>query len=550
MVLPPARGTAVLVLALIGSARALSNSDMQRPEGADQLLAPPPSATEEHVVFGQEVSMTSSSAGSGWSFESAGNSWHVWTHESIFDRVDLPLWPEAMKEARIILSSAMCRTDSNRLLPPFVPPRELEHCGSHMLATAHSDIPQGAPTAVARAQMRLWVSQFMDWSDSAHTGDTHAAALGPDAFISLGNSSIYHFIPFSARSLGLRRDSRLDLMAQAVGPHHYLRELITPKVMHQGKRWLDNYRIEVQLQRTTHGFVRARVQAISVLPAASEVSIEPLDNASSRIAWIGPTKDAASFMLATNQSMPEALHIPDEFFARSPEQYAGDVSVQTADFSSFHPSLLVSTDAHAQSLRRASACRLNTLLVLPRTYFFDPYQLRQQHDDGLLKVDYQHYGQTELERPAEAVPTWGSVLVLSQADQASQLNLTVPIHARYRLPPVHEQTVGFHGEPTGETHVDLTLPPPISAIVCPTDDLPSAANNNAILANLHVRLALFDELGLTPVGTLQLAPDADTLLRMPVPGTDHASLVQACTLGLLFAGALFIIYSARKQAHV
>ncbi|KAJ2150705.1 hypothetical protein J3F82_003811 [Coemansia sp. RSA 637] len=533
----------LLALALLQPAHTLSNSNMQRPEGAEQLLSGPTFATEEHVVFGQEVSMTSS-AGSGWSFESDGSSWHVWTHTSIFDRVDLPLWPEAMKEARIILSSSMCRTDSSPM-PPFVPPRELEHCGSHVLATAHNDVPHGLHMAVAQTQMREWLAQFMGWSQSTQTGDSLSATLGPKAFISVGNSSIYHFTPLSARAMGLRPDSRLDLTAHVFGPQHYLHELIAPKVMCRGKQWLDNYRVEAQLQRTTHGFVSIRVQVISTLPAAPSVSIEPQDHADSRIAWIGPTKNAASFMLAANQSMPESLHLPNDFYAPTLDQHAGDVSIRTTGFSSFHPNLLVTANSHA-FLPESNTCRLSTLLVLPRTYFFDPYQLRQQHDDGLLGARFQHYGLTELEKPAEAVATWGSVLVLSQDIRESQFNATVPIHARYRLPPVHEQMVGYHGEPTGDTHVDLTLPPPISAVVCPAGDLPLPAND--ILRNLHVRLALFDELGLVPVKSLQIAPDTDMLLRMPVPSTSHTSLIQLSTLGLLFAGAIFVIHSARSKA--
>ncbi|KAJ2499499.1 hypothetical protein GGH96_003490 [Coemansia sp. RSA 1972] len=528
------------MLALLQPSHALTNSNMQRPEGADQLLVQSAFATEEHVVFGQEVSMTSS-AGSGWSFESDGSSWHVWTHTSIFDRVDLPLWPDATKEARIILSSAMCRTDTSRPRPPFVPHRELEQCGSHVLATAHKDVMHGLPMAVAQAQMREWLAQFMGWSQHAQPGDS--ATLGPEAFISVGNSSIYHFVPLSARSMDLRPDSRLDLTAHVFGPHHYLHELIAPKVTHSGRQWLDNHRVEVQLHRTTHGFVSIRVQVISALPAAPSVSIEPQDHAESRIAWIGPTKTAASFMLAANQSMPESLHLPADFYDTS-DQFAGSVSVRTTGFSSFHPNLLLTANSHASSLAESNTCQLSTLLVLPRSYFFDPYQLRQQHDDGLLGTRFERYGQTELEKPAEAVSTWGSVLVLSQNIE-SQLNATVPIHARYRLPPVYEQTVGYHGEPTGHTHVDLTLPPPISAVVCPASDLPKPANS--ILSNLHVRLALFDELGLVPVSSLQIAPDTDMLLRMPVPSTRHTSLIQLSTLSLLFAGAIFVIHSARSS---
>ncbi|KAJ2315900.1 protease B nonderepressible form [Coemansia sp. RSA 2704] len=539
-----AAATLLLALALAQCPSALSNSDMRRPEGADALLAPPPLATEDHVVFGQEVSATSSSAsGNGWSFESAG-SWHIWSHQSLFDNINLPLWPEAMKEARIVLSSGMCRADTARPLPPFMPAAGLEHCGSHILATARSDVPTGVPLAIARVQMRRWLAQFMGW------GDAPDSVLGPAAFISLGNSSIYHFHPFAAKAINRGADSRLDLAALAVGPHHYLRT-IAPQVTYRGRQWLDNYRIEAQLQRTAHGFVKLSVQAISLLPAAPEVSIEPLDNATSRIAWIGPTKDSVSFMLAGSQARPEALRLPAGLFDGAHARFLGDVTARIADFASFHPSIKVSANFPEKPVTALESCRVNTLLALPRAYFFDPYQLHQHYDDRQLDAEYQHFGRVELEKPAEAVPSWGSLLVLAQEPrQQQQLNVTVPIHARYRLPPIHEPTVGYHGEPAGTSHVDLTLPPPISAVVCPADRSQSGAADESIVSKLRIRLAVFDELGLDPVGPLQIAPDTDMLLRMPVPDTRHATLIQASTLSLLFAGALFIVHSTYQRTSL
>ncbi|KAJ2842477.1 hypothetical protein IWW36_005893, partial [Coemansia brasiliensis] len=393
--------------------------------------------------------------------------------------------------------------------------------------------------------MRVWVSSLMGWgqadpADGQSTGDP----LGPSAFIGLGNTSIYHFSPLAPKAINRGYGGgQLDLVALALGPNHHLRELATPKIaIHPSKLGVDNYRVEIKLQRTDHGFVKIATQAISRLPAASQVSIEPTDGAESRISWIGPTADTPSFTLGTNQSKPEPLSISSEFFSR-PDVPAkkGQITTKAVAFTSFHPTLSIATHLPTLPISAQSpACQYHILAMLPRTYFFDPYQLFQLQEDGGLNLSFHHYGQTELEKPAEAVSSWGSLLALS-SPVTDQLNFTLPIHARYRLLPVQGSLVGYNGEPSESTHVDVALPPPIAAVACPTKHRAEDMQANGL--GLYVRPAVFDELGLDPVNLLQATPDTDLLVRMPVPDGSHATLIQISTIGLLFAGAIFITYS-------
>ncbi|KAJ2536986.1 hypothetical protein EV175_006761, partial [Coemansia sp. RSA 1933] len=186
--------------------------------------------------------------------------------------------------------------------------------------------------------------------------------------------------------------------------------------------------------------------------------------------------------------------------------------------------------------------------VLPRSYFFDPYQL---HDiRGGLGMQYSHYGPVELELPAESMANWGSMLVVEQFPHLDTMDLMVPVHARYRVPGAipHERTVGFHGEPTGDSHIDVSLLPPLAAVICPLPEV-SERNifGNEVLDSLHVDLALFHELGLVPVSVLAVTPDSDTLLRMPVGKAEYAWVVQILTLVTLFLGTIFVVFSLRGR---
>ncbi|KAJ1994273.1 protease B nonderepressible form [Coemansia spiralis] len=548
----------------------LSHSNMKRPPYGQITNELPSFETENHVIFGQDVSSTNTKSSDdgrdGWHFESIGASWHAWTYESLFDKVDLPLWPETMQEARVIVSSEMCRQRLYLPPAPFMPPRGLEHCGTHVSATARPDLNKsnGYSIGMTRLLMRRWLAAFMGWSPANDGTDnipvqeeqntpatkklaqaTAADGLGPESFIDFANSSIYYFHPFPSQIVDSRPESRLNLAKLAIGPQHPLRDLITPRVMHKGKQWLDNYRIEVRLHRTSHGFVKISIQLISLLHPATDINIVPTENATSHVTWIGPTKDTMAFTLSTGQSKPDSLQIPESFYAQHETSTnpsgGGQLTERTHEFYSFHPSLLISAKAEPHPHLSAGSCRIETIQTLPRSYFFDPYQLYDISAE--LGMQYHHYGEVELERPAETISSWGSMLVISQYPHLDSLNVSVPIHARYRLPPIHERTVGYHGEPSGNTHVDVTLLPALAAVVCPVAEVPKTTFNNSVLDSLNLRLALFHELGLDPVSSLEISPDTDTLLRMPIGDADSASLVQTLTLVALFLGTAFIALS-------
>ncbi|KAJ2755020.1 hypothetical protein GGI19_001976 [Coemansia pectinata] len=526
--------------------------------------------TEDHVIFGQHISVQSSSDKS-WNIDTIGGSWHVWHQTTIFDRIDLPLWPDSMLEARVVLTSEMCR--DRILLPPapFMPPRGLEYCGAHIAATAKPDATSDTSNLdLARSHMQNWMAELMGWTSSSSNSHKptllapgqgpHTKAesydespLGPLSFVDLGNSSIYYFNSFDAQALDVNRPgSRLDLARFALGSEHPLRTLIDPHVVHQDKNWLDNHRIEISLHRTPEGFVKASVQVLSLMHPASGISIVPLPNATSRIAWIGPTKQHESYIQPATDRAASLLTIPDEFYAEhdTTTQSAGIIDVRTSHFNSFHPSLIVSAHADANTPLTSDLCHLDTIVMLPRTYFFDPYQLYELRHQ--LNVRYEHYGPIELERPAEVMPNWGSLLHLNQRPHSAALNATIPIHARYRLPPIaHEHLVGYHGEPSGDSHIDLALLPPLSAVVCPVDSSKPRHNapsdKGSILRALDMRLVLFDELGLWPVAALEPSPDAETLLRMPVGYVNNTGLIQVLTLVALFVGTVSICLTVKKS---
>ncbi|KAJ2370913.1 hypothetical protein IW150_004848 [Coemansia sp. RSA 2607] len=456
-----------------------------------------------------------------------------------------------MLEARVVLSSEMCRDKIHLPPAPFMPPPGLEHCGVHVSATMRPETSQGgAETAFARKVMRRWMSRFMQWSpadQNAGENTEESTAISPTAFVDLGGASIYYFQSLAPTSLLTNQaNSRLDLVDRALSSTHILRQLPSPKVHYAGRRWLDTHRVEYTLRRTPQGFVKLTVQCLSLVHPASDISLEPLQNSTATLAWIGPTHDAPSFVVTPGAPDRSPLKVPQGWYAQrdTSGQPAGIITTRTRNFSSFHPSLHLV--AHADHIPRlASAdCRIDVLAVLPPTYFFDPYELHEQR--AKLGEDHRHYGPVELEKPAEAVSSWGSVLHLWQHPHLTDLDLVVPIHARYRLPPVLERTVGYAGEPGGSTHVDTALLPPIAAVMCPAAEFPRFQSGNAILDKLVVRLALLDELDLAAFSVLETSPDTDTLVRMPVGDATHASLIRTATLVAFTLGAAFVVWFVRN----
>ncbi|KAJ1643133.1 protease B nonderepressible form [Coemansia asiatica] len=543
--------------------------------------------SESHVIYGYEpsVSMLGSDAAAalGWNLATVGGSWHIWNYESIMDRLDLPLWPTGlMNEVRIVFSTEACRQKIYLPQAPFMPPRGVEHCGVHISASANPALSRKEEIVHARSRMRQWLSVFMGWSavtnndqhaednKSAHNPNlqqqqevpadsydfevtedntpSEAGSLGPESFIDVAKHSIYYFQPFeTTHQLSGHQGSRLDLMHFAVGSHHILNSLASPQVLQRGRKWLDNHRIEIGLRQTPHGFVKISIQAVSLLHPSSDIDIVSLANSTSQLAWIGPTTGSNSFFMTAGQPAAVPLDIPSAFYARhdTTTQPAGSMTESTKDFYSFHPSLRIAAKADHIPRLGSGSCRIDTLVVLPSTYFFDPYQL---HDlQGQLGSKHRHYGPIELERPAEAMPNWGSVLHLSQHPHREDFDAVVPIHARYRLPPVHGRTVGPHGEPGGTTHVETALLPAISAVVCPVAQISRFMTGSKLLNSLNVRAALFDELGLEAFAVLQPSPDTDTLLRMPVGNAGHSSLIRIATLLTFLAGSAFVAWFVHKS---
>ncbi|KAJ2008555.1 protease B nonderepressible form [Coemansia thaxteri] len=442
-----------------------------------------------------------------------------------------------MLEARVVLASHQCRPNIPLPPAPFMFPGGLEHCGMHISATAaHGN------AAPVRGHMRRWLARFM----GSGASDSKPVPL-PESFVDLGAASIYYFSPFTSRELATAQsESRLDLARVALGNNHPLCAIIAPQVVQQkSNRWLDNHRVEITIRRTSEGFVRINAQVLSLLYPAGDISIRPLANTTSSITVVGPTKQQKPFMLRARDQTPTPLAVPEEFYAaasKTSAQLVGTLDVRTSDFASFHPSLQIATHQTNALPATEEGCRLEVIVALPKTYFFDPYQLQER-----LSLHHEHHGPVELERPAEVMDNWGSLLVLSQKPPPTDLfNVTVPIHSRYRLPPIpSEATVGYHGEPIGDSHVDLALLPPIAAIVCPIDSHRSDTVDGSLLGGLEMRPALFGELGLRPIGLLEPAVDIETLLRMPVGYTENPMLIQALTLAALFAGTIFICMSVK-----
>ncbi|KAJ1725164.1 protease B nonderepressible form, partial [Coemansia erecta] len=547
--------------AALAPVHTLSHSHMSHPDPNHAASNTPLLEAEDHVIFGHEPTVVPSKsddpAAAGWNLTTVGASWHVWNYESIVDRLDMPLWPDAMEEARVVLSSEMCRHKIHLPPAPFMPQPGIEYCGIHVSATAGAAVAaQGdVEAAAARIQMRQWMSAFMEWSPAStdegtyeHNDDRRSPdMISPASFVNIGASGIYYFKPFApSHALSGHMGSRLDLIDYAVGSGHILRELAFPQVLQRGRSWLDNHRVEISLRRTPQGFVKVAVQSISLVHPSADISVLPRANATSQLAWIGPTQDSRSFVVSSRAPGRAPLEVPSVFYAQhdTSTQPGGTVTERTRDFSSFHPSLHIVAQADLIPRLESGSCRIDTFVFLPPTYFFDPYQLHEVR--GGLGMDYRHYGPVELEKPAEVMRNWGSILHIWQRPHLTELDALVPIHARYRLPPVLDRTVGYSGEPAGTTHVDTALLPAIAAVMCPTAEIPRLKSGNSILDKLNVRLALLDELGLAAFSVLTTSPDTDTLVRMPVGDATYASQIRTATLVAFGLGAAYVVWFVRN----
>lgn len=87
-------------------------------------------------------------------------------------------------------------------------------------------------------------------------------------------------------------------------------------------------------------------------------------------------------------------------------------------------------------LRPANDCTLHLLHVLPADCFIDPYQLKEHQD----AFSFQLWGTSNLELPTSAVPSNGSVLLITSnrpegdLSEDDQVTIRVPLHMRYSRP--------------------------------------------------------------------------------------------------------------------
>ncbi|PVU90145.1 hypothetical protein BB559_004767 [Furculomyces boomerangus] len=137
-------------------------------------------------------------------------------------------------------------------------------------------------------------------------------------------------------------------------------------------------------------------------------------------------------------------------------------NVEIKNYKSFHP--FIETEINYPNLDKnrielLSNSKMNLFQPLWKTYFFDPYQLKDL--ESTLGKSH-HFGKVELELPAESpmVTQWGTVLylqgiksvggkhknsgvpkddnTLNQQFFEKLVSLKIPIHSRYRLPEAKE----------------------------------------------------------------------------------------------------------------
>ncbi|KAJ1953075.1 hypothetical protein EC988_003200 [Linderina pennispora] len=487
---------------------------------------------ETHWLLSDTIAVTPDA--NHWTVSAQGAAWHVWGFTTLLDSLDLPQWPSEMATARIVLSTEMCREKPSVPRMPFMLQRGIEHCGMHASATAVRGVYDEQLEA-AKAEMRQWMAALMEWPEEK-------AELGPDAFIDVHSSSIYYFAPFDSKALAAfaGKQKRLNLARYALDPESYLRTLVNPHVNRLGRTWLDQHRIDITLHRTSHGFVQIDVQVLSMLPPSEDPAVvSKHENSTAKIAWMqGPSVH----VLEHGQKKAKVVDMPRQLSAVD-DISDGYVVEKIKEFRSFHPALKI--ESHVESM--PTNCNLTLVQTLPRTYFFDPYQIYD------TRLDARMFGPVELEKPAEAMPNWGSILTVSRVSANTQVE--VPIHARYRLAPFNGRTVGYNGEPDGESHTDVTLLPAISLVVCQRDVEAEPPVKDELFGRLVFRPALLPELLARAGSVLEIAPESDLVLRMPIAHADKVSMIQALTLAALFAGT-FVIFrtiqakmSASEQPH-
>lgn len=172
------------------------------------------------------------------------------------------------------------------------------------------------------------------------------------------------------------------------------------------------------------------------------------------------------------------------------------------------------------SSQKQKACKLLSMYYLPKTHFFDLFEL-----EGLLGRDnVELYGEQDLEAPVWAVKGWGSILVAKLDSSEGQSHLQLPFHARYSEP-----NKGGQARPT-----QITAPQVFTA--CYQDDAAYIDNPwephtlKELLIGENFRLRFFDNEG-----------PSSYLVTTAVADDQAAGKIMWITLLSLLIGTVFIL---------
>ncbi|KAF9347855.1 protease B nonderepressible form [Mortierella sp. AD094] len=245
----------------------------------------------------------------------------------------------------------------------------------------------------------------------------------------------------------------------------------------------------------------------------------------------------------------------------------------------FHPHSITTIQSNPYIAETTSNCDLHILQVLPPGIFVDPFQLESLAPEiGQASV----FGEMDLEKPVGVVSGWGSLVLVkaqpeesiktsrwiagdaidsvsendendnkgekSQASKPSPYTSTVdiPMHMRYQ-PPVPES------DPA--THVNVSVPWPIVAWVCPASDASGDNSSSSLAAKklfhvppLPLSLLFPSNDSKDSVNFRFLLPDPipkhfpESHVSVPVGRLEDMQLVQMSTFALAGLGTVAVAF--------
>ncbi|KAJ1674563.1 protease B nonderepressible form, partial [Spiromyces aspiralis] len=435
--------------------------------------------------------------------------WHSWVGTDLYEGNVLPLWPTFLESASLVITSGRARGLSRSESPEqgaVLASPDLEWDGIHIQATTRQVVvcqqqqwPRSGRSGVQLTpDVRALIGEFLfalGGPGIVRSWDRREGhPIG--AFISVGDRGLYYYTDLPkitkhqiSDHVASGKPKHFDLVRAALPHGHFLIEYMSPNVVTQeNAKVLDQVRAEATLTRTHNGFIEIKATVVSRIHSAGTSGYGPSSNAprslkvasafhhhhhhqpatmgvtalyrlahstESGVMWQGrhasnqrgfSVAPASLAKIGPSSSEAATTTVPNH------HHHAGSFSAHFVDSTSFHPKLSVAVHHRGRSSRPTSpllhGCQLKTLVPLPQTHFFDPYQI---HDLYASLGPADHYGPIELELPTENINAWGSVLSLSamsptrpgededDGERGDSLSATIPLHKRYRLTSVIEQ---------------------------------------------------------------------------------------------------------------